>query len=428
MKFYEILKEIDFFGKEPEFYIKRKPKQTTLIGRIFTFIFILIYILFFVYKLIRMFKRVDITFYDTYSNIDPEFSINLLNENFPIFFTLFDDEGLPFIDETIYYPVAIYINEKAEQIKIERCNEDTIHMNYKNPFLQNSQIENYYCLNDVNYIFKPYISGIILRIFPCRNTTENNNNCKSKEFIEEFFNYRNARVYFGDIVINSFDYKNPIQKRINYLDGKIFRTIGLLILSEFQIVQIQTSKNIFGFDFFTNPKIDEFIKFDNVNIIPVPSFDLNDELNYTPLIEYQFQLNDKILTEKRQYTQFIDILCEVGGFMEFINSFFGLICSSFVDILYEKKMVNNLFSFNMKKKIISVKNNFKNSMDKINIDESKKEKNPDNIRKSLYKFKKNKNNVNPSNIIEKTETNINDKKSENYPIKKKIYIKGIELL
>jgi len=31
MSFFEFLKRIDFFGKEPEFYFKGKPKQVTII-------------------------------------------------------------------------------------------------------------------------------------------------------------------------------------------------------------------------------------------------------------------------------------------------------------------------------------------------------------------------------------------------------------
>ena len=40
MELCEFLKGIDFFGKLPEFYIKGRPKQVTIIGRIFTIIFI----------------------------------------------------------------------------------------------------------------------------------------------------------------------------------------------------------------------------------------------------------------------------------------------------------------------------------------------------------------------------------------------------
>ena len=44
------------------------------------------------------------------------------------------------------------------------------------------------------------------------------------------------------------------------------------------------------------------------------------------------------MLEKRQYVQLIDVLGEIGGFMEIIYSFFSLICSLIVDILYKKKL------------------------------------------------------------------------------------------
>ena len=78
MEFCEFLKGIDFFGKLPEFYIKRKTKQVTIIVRIFTIIFIALYIIIFCYKIYQLSQRVDITFYDSYSNSDevPNIKIN----------------------------------------------------------------------------------------------------------------------------------------------------------------------------------------------------------------------------------------------------------------------------------------------------------------------------------------------------------------
>ena len=351
MEFFDFIKGIDFFGKNPEFYIKGKPKLPTFIGRIFTAIFIIIYIIIFIYKLYRMIKRIDITFYDSYSNIDQVPSIYITNDNFSMILTVFDDSGLPIFDDSIYYPVAYFYGEETQIINIERCNYYKINSNYKNFFEKEGQIENYYCINNFNFSLKPYENFIILQIFPCKNTTENNNQCKSKEFIEEFLYFRPFMVYFADILITPLDYDFPVKERINFLDGEIYPNAGQYYYTEMQLVQIETSTNIIGFDFLTNPKIEEYIKFDNVEIIPEPGYDLNDEANDLPGIEFAFQLNDRILLEKRQYVQLIDVLGELGGFMEIINSFFGVICSFIVDILYEKIIFNNLFYFYVKKKI-----------------------------------------------------------------------------
>ena len=58
------LKNIDLFGKEPELYYKGNSTKTSWIGRILTLLYIAIYIAFFAYKIVRMVKRVDVTFYE----------------------------------------------------------------------------------------------------------------------------------------------------------------------------------------------------------------------------------------------------------------------------------------------------------------------------------------------------------------------------
>ena len=75
------LYEFDLFGKTPELYYKNRVRKVFIIGRIFSIIYSLIYVAFFVYKLIRMIKRVNVTFYDTFAFIGEVPSINITNEN-----------------------------------------------------------------------------------------------------------------------------------------------------------------------------------------------------------------------------------------------------------------------------------------------------------------------------------------------------------
>ena len=184
------------------------------------------------------------------------------------------------------------------------------------------------------------------------------------------------------------------------------------------LVNIETSTNIFGFNFLTNPKVDHFIKYDSLEIIPQPGYDLNDVTNNYPIVEIEFQLNDKIMLEKRQYIQLIDVLGEVGGLMEIIFSFFGVICSFVTDILYKKSIANNLFSFDLRKKIISIKKG-KDLIFKINHNNTKEEKNLGSIITSQNTHI---NKINKEKLLIMDTLNdkeINDKMSENYLINKK---------
>ena len=60
--------------------------------------------------------------------------------------------------------------------------------------------------------------------------------------------------------------------------------------------------------------------------------------------------------------------------MEFMSSFFCLICSFIVDIIYENTLINNLFSFYLNKKIISVKKRYQ-KINKYNCNTQNKSEN-----------------------------------------------------
>ena len=77
----QFLYDMDLFDKTPELYYKRKSKRSTELGIVLTILYIILYIAFLVYKLVRMVKRMDVTFYDTYAYKDFPY-INITNEEF----------------------------------------------------------------------------------------------------------------------------------------------------------------------------------------------------------------------------------------------------------------------------------------------------------------------------------------------------------
>jgi hypothetical protein len=85
------------------------------------------------------------------------------------------------------------------------------------------------------------------------------------------------------------------------------------------------------------------------------------------------KLADNVRTEKREYTKLVTILGDVGGLMEVVLGLFKIMCSFSVDILYDISLVNNLFNFDLDKKLIMNKKRDKNKTIKIKIDEDFKE-------------------------------------------------------
>ena len=402
MSFFAFLKGIDFFGKEPEFYFKGKPKQVTIIGRIFTCVYIAIYIIIFCYKLYRMTQRVDITFYDSYSNTDEVPKMKITDENFSLMFAIYDEDGLPYIDETIYYPIAYYFDGEMKYIDIERCDPKKMSQEFKDYFGE-SEIEYYYCLNNVDFELQPFMNSIRIEIFPCENYDEDEDYCEPDEVINEYLNNHLFMIFFRDIQLTPLNFTSPVKDRVNFLNTEIYQGLGQYLHMEMQLVKIETSTNIIGFDFLTEPKTEQFIKFEHEEILPYPGYNLfDDEENFNYAVSiFELQLNDRILLETRSYIQLIDVLGEIGGLMEIFNSFFGVICSLIVDIIYEKTMTNDLFSFNIDKKLILLK--------KIND--------------PIYKFNDDKKD-NKVNIIEKqniADSKINSIKTKKYK-KKQITI------
>ena len=332
-----------------------------------------------------MTQRIDITFFDSYSNNEELKTIHIDNENFYFFFAVYDGDGNPFIDETIYYAKAYYNEDDMKELPLERCNIEKLGSKYKN-LIGDYSLNDYYALVNVNYTITTYYGSFIIKIFPCKNTTENNNHCKPKEIIDKYLDGNVFMVAFEDILITPLNYENPIKEQINKLYTNVFKTFGQYMFVEMELVKIETSTNIIGFDFLTKPKTEDFIKYYSLEIIPEPGYNLDDEKNDYPICEVEFALNDKILVEKRQYIQFLDMLGEIGGLMEFLSSFFGLICNIIGDLLYDKTIANNLFSFDIKNKVILIKrrNNFIHNF----IQDKTKEK------VSLYNIKEFSNNSN----------------------------------
>ena len=119
---------------------------------------------------------------------------------------------------------------------------------------------------------------------------------------------------------------------------------------------LETDDDITGLNFWAEPKVERYPKYDESYIITAPPS--RDIIKYgDPLCEVNLQLAAKVLTTKRKYMTLLDVLGDVGGLMELLYSLFSLLASLLTEIAYDKSLVNNLFFFDIDKKEINIKKN-----------------------------------------------------------------------
>ena len=209
----KIFDDIDLFGKDPELYYKGDSKRAFWVGKAFTILYIVIYIGFALYKLIRKIKKVDVTFYQTSTFTGKTPSIYLDNEMFYGGFTLGDPNTLQtFVDERIYYPLAYFrIGTKEENnwnwevrpLEVEICKLEKFGEKYRDIF-KTKDLDNLYCLKDMNVTLEGHTtydvySLFYIAFFPCVNTSYNNFMCAPIEEIQSKLDYSMVTLKIQDI-------------------------------------------------------------------------------------------------------------------------------------------------------------------------------------------------------------------------------------
>jgi hypothetical protein len=168
-------------------------------------------------------------------------------------------------------------------------------------------------------------------------------------------------VKMEDIELTPQLYKTPVQVRTRELSAPVMDSLYNNIQAYFHIIDIQTDNDVLGFEAFTNKKEEKHFKYDVTfmvnsmnNVLPTDSGEA--------LCNIQLQLTEQMITIDRTYTKLIEVLGDVGGLMEFVFSFFKLISIFITEALYEKGLINHLFSFDLDKKTIELKDFKKNNL------------------------------------------------------------------
>ena len=387
-----LFKDVDMFGKEPELYYKGRPKKTSWIGRILSFSFVLIYFAFFLYKFIKMMKKTDVTFYDTFTYVSKPPQVPITHNNFYVGFALEHPITYnPFIDEGVYYPKAFFKRAEMKgddfewqvvELELERCKLEKFGESYQDIF-KTIDLDNLYCFKDINnFILEGHFSYHLysffyIQFFPCINTTESQK-CRPLEEIDFYLKNTFISFQMEDIELTPKNYKNPVRPR----NVDVYTTVGKKLFQEihayFEVINIETDLDWFGFDEFENIKSEIFLKYDETfimsNLIENDIYETGEAF-----CDLTIKLAENVRTQRRVYTKFVTILADIGGFMEVIFTLFRIICAMSVDILYEVSLVNNLFSFEIDKRNVIIKFGEENKTLEINSEKKEKSEEDNNI-------------------------------------------------
>ena len=378
----KFISDIDLFGKDAELYYKGKSKRTSCAGIIFTIFYVGMYISFFIYKVIRMWQKVDVTFYETNAfNGEPPY-IKLSKDKFYGGFALGNPLTLQtFIDDGIYFVKAYYRrgvkegttwNWETIPLEIETCQLDKFGEEYKEIF-KDKDVDKLHCVPALDQMLQGHLtydvySYYLVRFFPCIEGV-NSANCKPLSVVKQYLTQTFVTFKMEDVDLTPQIYNPPITLRGKEVSANVGSSLFQDVHSFFQIINIETDEDILGFEGLSKIKKEKYIKYDNSVILSR----LKEDIFTTgdSICDITIALSEQELTQKRTYPKLIEVLGDVGGLMEVFFSFFRIISSFLNETLYETSLVNHLFSFDLRKKVLIIKKKKKQTNFK-NLDDSPK--------------------------------------------------------
>ena len=378
---------LDIYARRIGFFYNNRERISSYSGLFLTFIYVVASIILFIFFMIKTAQRKEIRVYDS-SFIAQEMPIiNLEKNNFYFAFGLENPKTLNrFVDESIYIPEVVYIdrakiNGKFKTVNrinlsLEKCQEGIFGKDYQHLFVV-GELTNSYCLKDFNYNLTfqggykyEKMSYIRIKIFPCTNSTENNNKCKSQEEIDKYLTSGYFSILLKDIGLNPSNYSYPVIPTLQDLYTTVDKRFYKKLILTYGLTQVQTDIGLFNEKIANNKYIQFKKSFENFIFMEEEEYNSGKEI-----IFIQNRLDDHILIQKRTYTKISETFSRIGGYMQLMNTIFLLISLLINRLDAEQKVLNSIFNFNIKENKVNLKYQALNSLYSSN--ESKFVKNID---------------------------------------------------
>ena len=387
---YSKIQELDIFAKKLGLFYNGREKIGSSFGLALTIIYILVSLFIFIYYTVSTIRKEDLQVHDSteYSSSTP--SINLNNSD--LFYFAFGVENAEnasrFVDETIYRARAVYYYGKKNtsggafntiehrDLKIEKCKAEKFGKNYQHLFTQ-GEFDDSYCVSNFDltliggFIYDEF-SCIRILIYPCKNTSANNNHCKPQEEIDRVLAGGYFSILLKDIGLNPNNHSYPVLPTIQDFYTTISKDFYKDVIFSYEITDIISDEGIF----YEKKKKERFLKYDKIK----ESFYLRNDSEFyyqgKSMFKLEIRLSDNIHVQRRSYKKMANAFSTTGGYMQMIYTIFMLLSLIPNKFKLETIIVNGLLklSANNKEANLSMKYHFnRNSrISNIMIDNGKK--------------------------------------------------------
>jgi len=358
---------IDMYSKRIGFFYNGHEKISSFFGLFLTLAYIFVSFTLFIYEIIKSIQREELRVYDSTMHGTELPSIDINSDKFYFAFGLEDPStSSRFIDDGIYIPRIVFVDKvkvndelvTAKQITLEyeKCQVEKFGENYQSLFIKH-ELDNSYCLKDTN--FNLTLAGgykydrmtyIRIRIYPCVNSTENNNSCKPQEVIDRYLSSGFFSIILKDFGLNPLNYTVPILPTLQDLYTTIDKGIMRNYILNFRITEINTDIGLITEDI----RKEKYLQYSK----ELQTFTFRDEKDYyngKSVILVQMKLDDTIFIQTRTYTKIAEIFSRIGGYMQLMNTAF-LLLSTIINKLHSGFIIiNSIFKFSLKEKNIILK-------------------------------------------------------------------------
>ena len=414
------IRDLDIFAKRLGLFYNGREKIGSVFGLSLTIIYIIASFFILIYYTISIVKKEDLQVNDSteYSSDIPYIDLN----NSDLFYFAFGVERVDspsrFVDETIYTAQAFYYyGEKStsggafetieyRDLKIERCKVEKFGKDYQHLFTQ-GEFDDSYCISNFDlaltggFIYDKF-SCIQILIYPCHNTSENNNHCKPQEDIDKVLSGGYFSILLKDIGLNPNNHSNPILPTIQDFYTTISKDFFRDVIFNYEITDVISDDGLF----YDTKRIERYLKYDRVK----ESFYLRDDKEYysgQSIGKFDIRLSDNIHVQRRVYKKFSNVLSTTGGYMQLIYTVFMLLSLIPNQFKLETIIINGLLNIN-------INNNESNSNNKYYFNKENRHSKVINFT-SFDKNNKSNKRLNNGNINSNINMNIEEEKySYNY--------------